>query len=59
MEDNENKARDEGSVCEEENPRDQVFYDASDKLDEFQDYPQPITIKMHNEKEIEVPIDWP
>lgn len=53
------KEKDKGSALEDDGPQDQVFYDAFDELDDFQDPPVPIIVELRNEKDIHVPIFSP
>ena len=45
----------EGSDIENEDRESQIFYDASDELDEFEETPEPIAMKLRDGRFIELP----
>ena len=53
-----NEGKEGNSTVEDKGPLDQFFYDASDKLEDY-DTPNPTTIQLRDGKEIDIPNVFP
>lgn len=53
-----NEGTESDSTIEDEGPSDQLFYDASDKLEDYNE-PDPTTIQLRDGKEIDIPNLFP
>ena len=49
-----NEGNESDNTLEDEGPSDQLFYDASDELEDYNE-PDPITIQLRDGKEIDIP----
>ena len=53
-----NEGDESDSTVEDEDPSDQLFYDASDELEDYNE-PDPMTIQLRDGKEIDIPNLFP